>query len=70
MRISSSGCIGCCGRSGRSTRRSARCYRERHLVECFIGKLKHFPHVFARFDKYARRYLAFVHLASTLIWLR
>lgn len=45
-------------------------YRERHLVECLIGKLKHFRRVFARFDKYARRYLAFVHLASTLIWLR
>lgn len=45
-------------------------YRERHLVECFIGKLKHFRRVFSRFDKLARRYLGFVHLASTLIWLR
>ncbi len=45
-------------------------YKERHLVECFIGKLKHFRRAFARFDKYARRYLAFVHLASTLIWLK
>lgn len=45
-------------------------YRERHLVECFIGKLKYFRRVFSRYDKYARRYLAFVHLASTLIWLR
>jgi transposase len=45
-------------------------YRERHLVECFIGKLKHFRRVFARFDKYARRFLAFVHFASRVIWLR
>ncbi len=45
-------------------------YKERHLVECLIGKLKYFRRVFARYDKYARRYLAFVHLASTLIWLR
>lgn len=45
-------------------------YRERHLVERCIGKLTHFRRVFARFDKYGRRYLAFVHLASTLIWLK
>ncbi len=45
-------------------------YRERHLVECFIGKLKYFRRVFARYDKYARRFLAFVHLASTFIWLK
>ncbi len=45
-------------------------YKERHLVECFIGKLKYFRRVFSRFDKYARRYLAFVHFASTVIWLK
>lgn len=45
-------------------------YRERHLVECLIGKLKHFRRVFARYDKYGKRFLAFVHLASTLIWLK
>ena len=43
---------------------------ERHLIECFIGKIKHFRRVFSRFDKLARRYLGFVHLASALIWLR
>lgn len=45
-------------------------YRERHLVECFIGKIKHFRRVFSRFDKLARRYLAFLHFTSTLLWLR
>ena len=45
-------------------------YRERHLVECFIGKIKHFRRVFSRFDKLARRYLGFVQFASALIWLR
>ena len=44
-------------------------YKERHLVECFIGKLKYFRRVFARFDKYASRFLAFVHFASATIWL-
>ena len=45
-------------------------YKERHLVECFIGKLKHFRRIFSRFDKLARNYLSFLHFASTLIWLR
>jgi transposase len=45
-------------------------YRERHLIECFIGKIKHFRRVFSRFDKLARRYLGFLQLTSTLIWLR
>jgi transposase len=45
-------------------------YRERHLIECFIGKIKHFRRVFSRFDKLARRYLGFLQLTSVLIWLR
>jgi transposase len=45
-------------------------YRERHGVECFINKLKQYRRVFSRFDKLARRYLGFVYVASTLIWLR
>jgi transposase len=45
-------------------------YRERHLVECFMGKIKHFRRVFSRFDKLARRYLGFLQLTACLIWLR
>lgn len=45
-------------------------YKERHLVECYIGKLKHYRRCFSRFDKLARNYLSFLHFASTLIWLR
>jgi len=45
-------------------------YRERHLIECFIDKIKHFRRVFSRFDKYASRFLAFVRFASIAIWLR
>lgn len=45
-------------------------YRERSLVECFIGKIKHFRRVFSRFDKLARRYLGFLQLTSVIIWLR
>ena len=45
-------------------------YRERHLIECFIGKIKHFRRVFSRFDKLAKRYLGFLQFVSALIWLR
>ena len=45
-------------------------YKERHLIECCIGKLKHFRRVFSRFDKLAKNYLSFVHFASTIVWLR
>lgn len=45
-------------------------YRERHAVECFVNKLKHYRRIFSRFDKLAYRYLAFVYFVATLIWLR
>ncbi len=45
-------------------------YKERHLVECCINKLKQYRRVFSRFEKLASRYLAFLHFAATLIWLR
>ena len=45
-------------------------YKERHLVECLIGERKHFRRIATRYDKYAHRFLAFLHLASTLIWLK
>ena len=45
-------------------------YKERHLVECFINKIKHFRRIFSRFEKLARRYLGFLHFAGALVWLR
>ncbi len=45
-------------------------YQERHLIECFIGKLKQFRRVFSRFDKTAINFMNFIRFASALIWLR
>lgn len=45
-------------------------YRECHLVECFMNKIKRYRRVFSRFDKLASRYLGFVSFVSALIWLR
>ena len=45
-------------------------YKERHLVECFINKIKWYRRIFTRFEKLACRYKAFLHFVGALIWLR
>lgn len=45
-------------------------YKERHLIECFINKIKWFRRIFSRFDKLDVRYLDFLFFVSTLIWVR
>lgn len=44
-------------------------YRERRLVENFFQRIERFRRIAMRFDKLARNYLAFVQLASILVWL-
>lgn len=44
-------------------------YRERCLVEHFFQRIKRYRRVAMRFDKLARNFLAFVQLASVLVWL-
>jgi transposase len=45
-------------------------YKERHLVECLFNKLKHNRRIATRYDKLWRAFMAFLKLASTIIWLR
>ena len=45
-------------------------YRERNLVERCFNKLKHFRRVATRYDRLDCHFLALIHLASTMIWLR
>ena len=45
-------------------------YAQRHLVECCFSKLKQFRRVATRFEKTARNYLAVLHIAATIIWMR
>jgi transposase len=45
-------------------------YKERHPVECFINKIKHFLRIFSRFEKLAKRHLGFLSFVGALIWLR
>ena len=59
-------------RSNRKGRRAydRHLYKERHLIECFINKIKQFRRIFSRYDKLASRYLGFLYFAGALIWLR
>lgn len=45
-------------------------YKDRNLVERFWSKAKQFRRVATRYDKTARNFLAFLHLASIMILLR
>jgi transposase len=45
-------------------------YKERHLVECFFNKIKHYRRIFSRFEKLARNYMGMLRFVSALVWLR
>ena len=48
----------------------AHLYKERHLIECFVNKIKQYRRVFSRFEKLDRQYLGFLSFVGALIWLR
>jgi transposase len=45
-------------------------YRERNLVERFFNTIKHFRGIATRYEKTARNFLAGLHLACALTWLK
>ena len=45
-------------------------YKDRNLVERFWSKAKQYRRVATRYEKTARNFLAFVHVASIMILLR
>jgi Transposase and inactivated derivatives len=44
-------------------------FKERHLVECLFNKLKHNRRLATRYDKLACTFVAFLKLASSIIWI-
>ena len=42
----------------------------RNRIERFFNKLKHFRHIATRYDRRAVHFLAALHLASAMIWMR
>jgi transposase len=45
-------------------------YRLRNRIERCFNKLKHFRRFATRYDRLASHFLAFIHLAATMIWDR
>lgn len=45
-------------------------YAQRHPVERLFSRLKQFRRVATRYDKLDAHFLAFVHIAATVLWLR
>jgi len=45
-------------------------YKERSLIECMFNKMKHFRGVATRYSKLAISYMAFLHLAAIIRWLK
>lgn len=45
-------------------------YAQRHPVERLFSRLKQFRRVATRYDKLDAHFLAFIHLAATVLWLR
>src|SRR5205807_9468344 len=45
-------------------------YKERHLVELFINKIKHFRRIATRYDKSIASYASFVAVAGFMLCMR
>lgn len=58
-------------RSNRLSQRSfdRHLYQDRNLIERFFARIKHFRRIATRYDKLAKSFLSFVHLACAFVWL-
>jgi len=50
-------------------RYNRRKYKRRNLIERLVNRLKHYRRVATRYEKTARNFLAFAHLAAALVTL-
>ena len=48
----------------------AELYKNRNRIERCFNKLKHFRRFATRFDRRSAHFLAFIHIASAMIWMR
>ena len=44
-------------------------YKDRNLIERFFCRIKQFRRIATRYDKLAKSFLSFVHLACAFVWL-
>jgi transposase len=51
-------------------RHDATLYKTRNCIERCFNKLKHFRRIATRYDRRAVHFLAFIHVASAILWMR
>jgi transposase len=51
-------------------RHDRRQYKLRNRIERCFNKLKHFRRLATRYDRRAMYFLAFIHLAAAMLWMR
>jgi len=44
-------------------------YKNRNLIERFFSRIKQFRRIATRYDKLAKSFLSFLHLACAFVWL-
>ena len=44
-------------------------YKRRNLIERFFARIKQFRRIATRYDKLAKSFLSFIHLACAIVWL-
>lgn len=44
-------------------------YKSRNLIERFFSRIRQFRRIATRYDKLAKSFLSFVHLACAFVWL-
>lgn len=58
-------------RSSRKTPRDcdSALYAERHRIECYFNRLKHYRGIATRYCKRAKNFASFIYLAASVQWL-
>lgn len=46
-----------------------RCYKDRNRIERMFNRLQQFRRIATRYDKTAKSFLGFLHLAAAKLWL-
>ncbi len=45
-------------------------YKHRNRIERCFNRLKHFCRFATRYDRLAKHFLAFIHIAASMLWMR
>ena len=62
--------IPCQSRRKRQVPYDASIYRDRNHIERCFNKLKHFRRIATRYDRKVIHFLAFIHIAAVMLWMR